>query len=510
MKKNTNNLFTLFLLFAVTVAFLGQALINVMAQNVIVGNDNGSNYIIVQSGNSVLSRIPSSRPQSNFPDVFQNNYTKDNAQIFNWALKFSIPGKFFKDVSFANLQTGYIVTELGAVYKTTNGGDNWTEKMNLGFPYYWYGVHALSPDTVIISGFNNQSNIRTGVVRWSFNGGNTWTNDIVLWIPNGVGWTSRVHFFDANKGVVSAEISGGMHYTTNGGKDSSSWTYVQVNSDLGWFAGNIDCQPNGVIYTTGIHLAKSTNYGINWVSGNSADNVFDGGVDFLDNNNLKGWTGGGQISSPVSGWIHRTTDGGVSWGPRLNVFPYPIRAVKFFNDTLGFALGGNNYQDVGAIYVTTNAGTNWNIDVNTSAEMFSIDYKQVNADSTDVWCVGSTGSGSGYTGKLYKARLGIITGIKKITETIPSNFILYQNYPNPFNPSTNIKFSLPPYKRVKGDVTLKLYNILGGEIALLVNEQFNPGTYEIKWDASGYPTGIYFYKLSTENFSETKKMILIK
>ncbi len=69
---------------------------------------------------------------------------------FNWMLKFSASGKVFKDVSFANPLTGYIVTELGSVYKTINGGDSWVSKMNLGFPYYWYGVDAISPDTVVI------------------------------------------------------------------------------------------------------------------------------------------------------------------------------------------------------------------------------------------------------------------------------------------------------------------------------------------------------------------------
>jgi photosystem II stability/assembly factor-like uncharacterized protein len=100
-----------------------------------------------------------------------------------WTLKFSAPGKVFKDVSFANADVGYIVTELGVVYKSVDGGDSWTSVMNLGFPYYWYGVHALSPDTVVISGFNNQGAITEGVIRWTFDGGTTWGSDIVLNIP---------------------------------------------------------------------------------------------------------------------------------------------------------------------------------------------------------------------------------------------------------------------------------------------------------------------------------------
>jgi hypothetical protein len=285
--------------------------------------------------------------------------------------------------------------------------------MNLGFPYYWYGVNAISTDTIVIAGFNNQGQITTGVVRWSFNGGTNWTDDIILRRQgSGVGWLDRVHFFNHNTGIVFNGLSGACYYTTTGGKDSTAWTFVQANPSAGWFSGNVDFQSNGTVYATGISFAKSTDYGVSWTTGPSADNVFDGGVDFLDYNNLLGWTGGGQISAPVSGWTHRTTDGGSSWGPRQNTFSYPIRGVYFFNENTGFAIGGNVFQDAGGIHSTSNAGTNWNLDINTSAEMFSMDYKLISPDSIDIWCVGSTGGSTGYTGKLYKARLQNLLGIR--------------------------------------------------------------------------------------------------
>ncbi len=385
----------------------------VYSQNIQLKTERDNKKIIIQQREAdIIKVIPSSginfKPEFNIeksPDIIL-----DKTNSFNWELKFSATGKVFKDVSFATPLVGYIVSELGAVYKTTNGGDNWTNVMNIGFPYYWYGVDALTADTVVISGFNNQGNIHSGVVRWSFDGGNTWTNDIVLNIPNGVGWLSRIHFFDSNRGIVSAEFSGGMHYTTNGGKDTTSWSYVQVNSDLGWFAGNIDTDTSGNIFTTGIHFAHSSDYGANWTSGPSADNVFDGGVDFLDDL-LAGLTGGGQISAPVSGWTHKSTDGGQSWSQRLYSYPYPIRAVKLFNDTLGLAFGGNLYQEAGGIYITTDGGLNWNLDINTAAEMFSYNVITTSPSSMDVWCVGSTGGSTGFIGKLYKASIGTLVGI---------------------------------------------------------------------------------------------------
>jgi len=105
----------------------------------------------------------------------------------------------------------------------------------------------------------------------------------------------------------------------------------------------------------------------------------------------------------------------------------------------------------------------------------------------------------------------LLTGIEKLNELIPEKYSLYQNYPNPFNPTTTIRFEVPLSKGgLKGVVSLKIFDILGKEVATLVNEQLTPGTYEDDWNASQFPSGIYFYKLTAGNFSETKKLILLK
>ncbi len=111
-------------------------------------------------------------------------------------------------------------------------------------------------------------------------------------------------------------------------------------------------------------------------------------------------------------------------------------------------------------------------------------------------------------------------GVKTICDEIPQHFVLYQNYPNPFNPITKIKFSIPtplspPFAKggrtqSGGFVTLKIYDILGREIVVLVNEKKQAGTYEVEWDASNYPSGIYFYRLTAGEYTECKKMVLIK
>jgi hypothetical protein len=95
----------------------------------------------------------------------------------------------------------------------------------------------------------------------------------------------------------------------------------------------------------------------------------------------------------------------------------------------------------------------------------------------------------------------------------PGEFILKQNYPNPFNPSTRISYSIPAEQNsVNGThhVTLKVYNVLGNEVATLVNENKNPGEYEVEFDGSNFSSGVYYCKLQMEGRTEVRKMILLK
>ena len=99
----------------------------------------------------------------------------------------------------------------------------------------------------------------------------------------------------------------------------------------------------------------------------------------------------------------------------------------------------------------------------------------------------------------------VITGIDKFEGEV-NTYSLSQNYPNPFNPSTTINFSLPS----SGYATLKIYNALGEEVAVLLDAELTTGFYEVEWNATNVPSGVYFYQLQTEGFLETKKMILLK
>jgi hypothetical protein len=97
-------------------------------------------------------------------------------------------------------------------------------------------------------------------------------------------------------------------------------------------------------------------------------------------------------------------------------------------------------------------------------------------------------------------------GIEPISTITPGKFSLEQNYPNPFNPETNIMFSIPERSFVK----IKIFDVTGKQVELLLNENINAGTYEVKWNASMKPSGIYFYRIEAGNFSKTRKMSVIK
>jgi hypothetical protein len=99
-----------------------------------------------------------------------------------------------------------------------------------------------------------------------------------------------------------------------------------------------------------------------------------------------------------------------------------------------------------------------------------------------------------------------IVGINDFLNSLPTEHTFYQNFPNPFNPATTIRYEIPE----RSIVTIKIYDVLGSEMAILVNEEKPAGYYNTEFDASELPSGIYFYRLQAGSFVETKKMVLMK
>jgi len=151
----------------------------------------------------------------------------------------------------------------------------------------------------------------------------------------------------------------------------------------------------------------------------------------------------------------------------------------------------------GGVFLSTNNGTSWTL-VNSGLTNISIYALAVSG--TNLFA-GPDGGG------VWRRPLSeIITSIHNTSSELPSEFLLQQNYPNPFNPTTTIKFQITISKFVK----LSVFDMLGHEVATLMNEQLKPGMYETSFDGSSLNGGVYFYKISAGDFSETKRMLLIK
>lgn len=197
----------------------------------------------------------------------------------------------------------------------------------------------------------------------------------------------------------------------------------------------------------------------------------------------------GSISTGDT-WLKNNLDSYIQWAKTHN---------GLFILTFDESSGGSPGNQIATLFVgeMVKKGTfdnkinHLNI-LRTLEDMFRINYAGSSSDSSaipaDYWL---------YT-----------TGVKgnKGQSGIPQSFKLFQNYPNPFNPTTTIRYQIPK----EGFVTLKVYNLLGKEVKSLVNEYKNAGSYNISFDASKFPSGVYFYRLSTKNFNQTKKLVLMK
>jgi hypothetical protein len=120
--------------------------------------------------------------------------------------------------------------------------------------------------------------------------------------------------------------------------------------------------------------------------------------------------------------------------------------------------------------------------------------------------MGAYGGSLSYNHSELEKMIDTVLTVEKLDSSLPKQYMLSQNYPNPFNPITTIEFALPNPEFV----TLDVYNILGQHITTLISEKLLPGNYKYVWDASGYSSGVYYYQIVTESYTDTKKLILLR
>lgn len=213
----------------------------------------------------------------------------------------------------------------------------------------------------------------------------------------------------------------------------------------------------------------------------------------------------------IGGWeiyYKHSNDGGITWGadtrltfdPSNSFWPSVAAAGNMVHVVWSDVRDGN-----WEIYykVSLNGGITWGTDTRLTNNISNSYYPSISISGQAlniVWQDDRDGNFAIY----YKHNnpLGIISS----NSVIPENFSLSQNYPNPFNPSTNINIAVPK----SGIVKLTIYDASGKQVELLVNQQLDAGTYKVDWNASNYPSGVYFYKMASGDFASVKKMILVK
>jgi hypothetical protein len=258
--------------------------------------------------------------------------------------------------------------------------------LNLGAPYYFYGVAAVTAKDIVVSGFIDSATEQAGLIRWSHDAGKTWGNDILF---TSGGQVDRVRVVKGGKGVI-LDLDGGSptntaQYTTDGGLTAADWNTVISNPTGGWFGLQFTLLPNLHARASGINFCTSLNGGALWTCGASVDPVFDGPVLFQNDN--VGWVGGGEIYPVVEGWVHRTTNGGKTWSARTLDGPWPIRQFVFANSNTGWAAGGNIYSRAGGIYFTADGGKTGSVDLSTQGAEMDADKRQLKV-GYQVWCAG--------------------------------------------------------------------------------------------------------------------------
>ena len=384
-------------------------------------------------------------------------------------------------VYFVDGNTGYTVGDTGQytivnnLFKTTNGGSNWV-RLNFSF-YPLSSVFFLDANTGFICGggtYGGHTLSRTTNGGLNWNGGlinDTTKMYSVYFINSLTGF--QTGFYGLNASGVSC-----IFKSTDGGITWNKQYIGLYPEDI--FSISFGDINTGYICGAGI-FGKTTNTGVNWMSGYLPPISNMRSVFFI--NNTIGWIVGDSYN------VNKTTNGGTNWSS-FNLGNY-LYSIRFVNDQSGWVCGNG-----GAIYGTTNGGTNWTQQTTgISTTLYSLYF--INAQTG--WAVGATG-------RILKTTTGGLTLINPISNEVPNNFKLFQNYPNPFNPITKIKY------QIAGGVFVKLiiYDILGREIGTLVNENLQPGSYEARWDATNYSSGVYFYRIQAGNYVNVKKIVLVK
>jgi photosystem II stability/assembly factor-like uncharacterized protein len=425
-----------------------------------------------------------------------------------------------------NEQHIYALAEYGQLIESIDGGQTFTPLLSWpNIPF----VDMVAAGNKIFSVSNSG-----GELTFSQDGGVNWSYPVK---PNPQVWgglrslffiDDNIGFFAGDDGMIGKTIDGGqtweMKPTSYGFGSNKRYNFIYFKDSVNGFAGG----SSGVIQFT-------TDGGETWTEGSIGSSIELNDCIFLNTNS--------GIMAAKSGKIFRSADGGSSWAEVVDMGAVSMEDISFLNSDTGFICAANGY-----VYQTNDAGENW-------TEVTQLMNDNTPGVSPDLYRIHFIDDATGYicgeAGAFYKSTDGGLTWNQQILpssaaevtfqamawkdeidgfiagqngyilgmtpnniiipEPVISGYQLYQNYPNPFNPKTKIRFEIPQ----TGKATLTIYNTLGQVIKKLFEGKLSVGTYTFNWNGINdlglsSPSGIYFYELKINSFSEIKKMTLVR
>ncbi len=418
----------------------------------------------------------------------------------------------------------------GAIQKTTDGGSVWTNQYNF-FGISMSSVDFLDENIGWAAGTDWGNGPSWGVFIKTTDGGTNWeylSTDTLggLWfstffLSNNIGWLAGINGW-SNSRIIRTSDGGNSWF-------SSDFINVILNSiyfidqNTGWATGWDFIDSLGVII-------KTTDGGESWVSQTTEVNNALNDIYFIDENT--GWAVG------LGGIILNSSDGGNNWFSQESGTDHNLNTIRFLDENIGWAIG-----DSGTILKTLNGGDpipveftsftatpqndfvelNWTTATETNNHGFEVQRSIIYSEFVTLGFVEGNGTTTKEHHYSYKDKdvsgflhyrlkqidydgSSTYSNVVEVEWRAFNSYVLEQNYPNPFNPTTTISFNVAE----KTNVKIAILNVIGEEVAVVLNEEKNAGYYQVDFNALNLPSGVYFYQLKSDSFIDTRKMILLK
>lgn len=392
-----------------------------------------------------------------------------------WVTQYSSsPAQTISSLKFHDVNTGYHTTSLfnGStfnIFRTTNGGSNYTSQNSAYTSQRFMAVWIIHPDTVFISG-NYGKIIRT------YNGGSNWVtvnSDTLIQY-----W--GLQFVNSFTGFAAGSF-GKIIKTTNRGENWSALVTSFTNALDGIFFIN---ETTGYVGGSNI-ITMTTDAGANW---QTQQGVF---VSFETATAIRFTDANTGVYSTNAGRIVRTTNGGTNW----NEVYYESGVAVW-----GLAVSGPGRilgcRSDGTVIWSSDSGVSWNVQSTPLTEnLYEIDFPSQMTGYIGTW-----------SGNVLKTTNGGLTYAQSQFGNVPAEVKLFGNFPNPFNPSTSVSFELP----ARQDLKLTIHDISGRVARVLREGEFPSGMHEVEWNAVGLSGGVYFIRLQSGDISLVKKAVLLK